>query len=57
MANFALIENNIVTNCIVAENVEIAGLFGQAVEYTDKNPAYIGGFYDGKVFHPVKVQE
>lgn len=52
MANYAVIENNIVTNVIVADSKEIAeeviGL--TCVEYTDKNPAGIGWTYNGSTF-------
>lgn len=54
MTNYALIENDIVVNCIIADDQAMADLFGQAVEYTDENPAYIGGTYDGTTFNPVK---
>jgi hypothetical protein len=57
MANFALIENGIVINCIIAEDQESADLCGQAIEFDEKNPAYIGGSYDGKLFYPIPVQE
>jgi hypothetical protein len=49
---FAVIENNIVTNLLVADSKEIAeditGL--TCVEYTDANPPYIGLGYDGVTF-------
>lgn len=52
MATFAVIENNIVTNIVVAETKEIAetvtGL--TCVEYTSESPAGIGWTYDGSTF-------
>jgi hypothetical protein len=50
MAKYAVIEKNIVVNCILADDQATANLFGQTVEYTDANPAYIGGTYDGTKF-------
>ena len=50
MATYAIIQKNIVTNIIVADNQEIANLFGFAIEYTEANPAHIGFGYDGKTF-------
>jgi len=50
--NFAVIENNIVVNIIVADSKEIAeqvtGL--HCVKYTDANPAHIGLRFDGRTF-------
>jgi hypothetical protein len=56
MANFAIIENDIVTNVIVADSQEIAQeVTGKTcIEYTEKNPAGIGWSYDGKTFIPPK---
>jgi len=52
MANYAVIENGIVTNTIVADTKEVAeqvtGL--TCVEYTDTNPAGIGYTWDGTNF-------
>ena len=52
MKNFAVIENNIVVNIIVAEYIEDAikatGL--TCVEYTDELPAQIGWVYNGTTF-------
>jgi hypothetical protein len=48
MAKFAILENNIVINIIIADSKEIAeeatGL--SAVEYTEENPAKIGQTYN-----------
>jgi hypothetical protein len=55
--NFAVIENNIVTNLIVADSKEIAesitGL--TCVEYGDDNPARMGLGYDGVTFEQPPV--
>jgi len=52
MANFAVIENGIVTNIIVADSLAIAQeVTGKTcVEYTDDKPAGIGWSYDGTNF-------
>jgi hypothetical protein len=50
--NYAVIENGIVINTILAETQtiaqEVTGL--TCVEYTDENPAGIGYTYDGTNF-------
>ena len=52
MANYAVIENGIVTNIIVADTKKVAeqvtGL--TCVEYASENPAYIGLGFDGTTF-------
>jgi hypothetical protein len=50
--NFAVIENNLVKNIIVAESKAIAEeVTGKTcIEYTDENPAGIGWAYDGVNF-------
>jgi hypothetical protein len=55
--SFAVIENNIVTNIIVAETKEVAETAtGKiCVEYTDLNPACIGLGYDGTTFEQPPV--
>ena len=52
MAEFAVIENGVVTNTIIAVTLEIAQeVTGKiCVEYTDANPAGIGWAYDGSKF-------
>ena len=52
MANFAVIEENIVTNVIVADSLEVAQeVTGKTcAEYTDESPAGIGWSYDGTTF-------
>lgn len=59
MANFAVIENNIVINTIVADNKETAEqLTGrQCVEYFDENPAAIGYGFDGTTFEQQPIPE
>jgi hypothetical protein len=52
MATYAVIENDIVINVIVADTVEIAEeVTGKTcVEYNDNNLAGIGWAYDGEKF-------
>lgn len=54
MANYAIIENNIVTNVIVADTLEIAKTITgmSCIESTDINSASPGGTYDGIYFTP-----
>lgn len=59
MPNFAVIENGIVLNTILADSKataeEVTGK--TCVEYTDSNPAYIGLGYDGTTFEqPAPVE-
>ena len=48
MATFAIIENNIVTNTILADTLEDAQLITNStcVEFTETTPAGIGWTYD-----------
>ena len=47
MQTFAVIENGIITNIIVGVEPEVvAANPTKYVEYTDANPAWIGGKYD-----------
>lgn len=50
--NYAVVVDGIVTNTIVAESKELAELAtGETCFlYTDDNPAFIGGSYDGVDF-------
>ena len=60
MATFAVVENNLVTNVIVADTVEIAEeVTGKTcIEYDDENPAGIDWTYDGEKFiAPILEQE
>jgi len=52
MATFAVIDNNTVTNVIVADTKEIAEQVTSliCVEYTEENPAAIGWTYNGSTF-------
>jgi len=52
MAEFAVIENGVVTNTIIAVTLEIAQeVTGKTcVEYTEDSPAGIGWSYDGTNF-------
>jgi hypothetical protein len=57
MAKFAVIENGIVQNVIIADTKEIAeevtGL--TCIEYTSENPAYIGLGFDGTTFEQPEI--
>ena len=59
MPNFAIIEDNIVTNIIVAESKAIAEeVTGKiCVEYTDVNPAGIGFIYNETTFEQAQPEE
>lgn len=52
MATFAVVQDSLVVNTIIADTLEIAqeatGL--TCVEYTEENPAGIGWVYDGTAF-------
>lgn len=45
---FAVLNNNIVENVIIADSKETAEMFtnGVCIEYTDENPAAVGWTYD-----------
>lgn len=57
--NFAVIENGIVENTIIADSKEIAEqLTGKTcVAYTDSNIAHIGYGYDGTTFEQPVLEE
>lgn len=61
MPNFAVIQNNIVENVIVADSKEAAeGVVGKlCVEYTEENPASIGFVWNGSTFEqpPAPAEE
>lgn len=60
MANFAVIENGMVINTILADSKAVAEeVTGKTcVEYTEENPACIGLGYDGTTFEqPTPVTE
>ena len=59
MPNFAVINNNIVENTIVAENKKTAeSVVGKlCVEYTSDNVAHIGLGWDGETFEQPKLIE
>lgn len=58
MANYAVIQNDAVTNIIVADSKEIAEEVTNltCIEYTEENPAAIGWTYNGSTFEE-PVQE
>jgi hypothetical protein len=57
--NFAIIENNLVTNIIVAESKTVAEqITGKTcIEYTDANLPHIGLGYDGTTFEQPVVEQ
>ena len=57
--NFAIIENNLVENIIVAESKTVAEqITGKTcVQYTKYNPACIGLGYDGETFEQPPIEE
>ena len=60
MSKFAILGNDTVINIVIADSLEEVSRLGNAVEYTDENPAYIGGKYDaetGKFLPPVIDEE
>lgn len=60
MANFAVIENNIVVNVIVAESLEDAENATNltCIEYTNDSLAGIGWTYNGSTFEqPILTEE
>lgn len=60
MANYAVIQNNKVTNIIVADSKEIAEEVTSlaCIEYTEENPAGIGWDWDGiKFTNPFAIEE
>jgi hypothetical protein len=59
MTNYAVLNNNTVTNVIVADTKEIAETVtgSTCVEYTNENPASIGWTYDGENFIAPVVEE
>lgn len=54
MLNFAVIENDKVIDTLVADDLITAEAVTnkKCVEFTDENPAYINGTYNGKDFIP-----
>jgi hypothetical protein len=53
MKNYAVIENDIVVNVVVADEEWANAQTATLVEYTDENPATIGGDYlDGFFYSP-----
>jgi hypothetical protein len=52
MKNLAIIEDGVVINILLAEDDFV---IENSIEYTDFNPAYIGGTYDGEYFYTPKL--
>ena len=60
MATYAVIDNELVVNVILADSKEIADQCNPGficVEYTTENPAAIGWTYDGTNFTPPVIEE
>ena len=59
MVNFAVIEDNKVTNVIVADTKEIAEMVTgfTCFESTPENPAHVGLGFDGTIFEQPPVTE
>lgn len=59
MAKFAILGGDIVINTIIADNLEDAQRVGEAVEFTNENPAGIGWIYnrDTGTFSEPAVEE
>lgn len=57
--NFAVIENGVVTNIIVAESKEIAESVTEktCIQYFDNNPAHIGLKYENDKFEQPHISE
>ena len=51
MSNYAVIKNGIVSNIVVADSEWADAQTDTVVEYTDTNPAYLGGDYVGGFFY------
>jgi hypothetical protein len=53
MKNYAVIEDGIVVNVVIADDEWVAEQTTELVEYSDENPAFIGGDYvDGLFYRP-----
>ena len=54
MTYFAVLDNNVVVNTIVADTKQVAEEITNAtcIEYNQTSPAGIGYFYDGENFNP-----
>ena len=57
MATYAVLQENVVVNIIVADSLadaeEVTGF--TCVEYTEENPAIVGLSYDGVLFEQLPV--
>jgi len=54
MSNFAVINNGVVSNIVVADAEWADAQTDTVIEYTEANPAYIGGDYVDGFFYPPK---
>lgn len=56
--NYALVnENNVVVNTILWDGEVELGLSGELIEFTEANPAHIGGLYSDGQFFPAEEVE
>lgn len=51
MKNYAIVEDGIVVNVAVGDDEWASSYEGLVVEYTEENPAYIGGDYSEGFFY------
>lgn len=58
MANYAVMNGDIVGNIIVADSKEIAETVTEltCIEYTDENPAFIGSRFNGTTFEQKVIE-
>lgn len=54
MKNYAIIQDGVVVNIVIGDEEWANSQADTAVEYTEANPAYIGGDYVDGVFYPPK---
>jgi hypothetical protein len=56
MSNFAQVQDGVVVNIIVADNdfISILPNSNEYIEYSEDNPAFIGGEYENGFFYPLK---
>ena len=53
MKNYAIVKDGVVTNIVIADEDWVALQTDTLVEYTEEEPAYIGGKYEaGTFFRP-----
>ena len=58
LKSYALVnEDNVVVNTILWDGEVELGLEGQLIEFTEENPAYIGGLFSDGQFLPAEEVE